>query len=106
MFWLFDKRQRSRSVEDPTAAALPARLRPEMPGEQLFLHVWKLHVYLQTLLALHWIFELLSPSCLSVPEDLSLEERDELSNIRRRKRELLDDIEVCVCVCVFAVIFH
>ena len=37
-----------------------------------------------------------SPSCVSVPEDLSLEERDELSNIRRRKRELLDDIEVCV----------
>lgn len=34
------------------------------------------------------------PSCLSVPEDLSLEERDELTNIRRRKRELLDDIEV------------
>lgn len=33
--------------------------------------------------------------CLStVPEDLSLEERDELSNIRRRKKELLDDIEV------------
>jgi len=29
-----------------------------------------------------------------VPEDLSLEERDELSNIRRRKKELLDDIEV------------
>nr|XP_046210549.1 cytohesin-3-like isoform X1 [Oncorhynchus gorbuscha] len=28
-----------------------------------------------------------------IPEDLSLEERDELSNIRRRKRELLDDIE-------------
>lgn len=28
-----------------------------------------------------------------VPEDLSVEERDELSNIRRRKRELLDDIE-------------
>ncbi|PWA28387.1 hypothetical protein CCH79_00016404, partial [Gambusia affinis] len=28
-----------------------------------------------------------------VPEDLSLEERDELSSIRRRKRELLDDIE-------------
>ncbi|XP_029702813.1 cytohesin-3 isoform X4 [Takifugu rubripes] len=28
-----------------------------------------------------------------VPEDLSLEERDELTNIRRRKRELLDDIE-------------
>ena len=38
-----------------------------------------------------------SPSCVSVPEDLSPEERDELSNIRRRKRELLDDIEVCVC---------
>lgn len=37
-----------------------------------------------------------SPSCVSVPEDLSLEERDELSNIRRRKRELLDDIEVRV----------
>lgn len=37
-----------------------------------------------------------SASCLSVPEDLSLEERDELSNIRRRKRELLDDIEVCM----------
>lgn len=37
-----------------------------------------------------------SPSCVSVPEDLSLEERDELSNIRRRKRELLDDIEVCL----------
>ncbi|XP_010795520.1 cytohesin-3-like, partial [Notothenia coriiceps] len=34
-----------------------------------------------------------SPSCVSVPEDLSPEERDELSNIRRRKRELLDDIE-------------
>lgn len=32
--------------------------------------------------------------CLPVPEDLSLEERDELSNIRRRKKELLDDIEV------------
>lgn len=31
---------------------------------------------------------------LPVPEDLSLEERDELTNIRRRKRELLDDIEV------------
>uniref|UniRef100_A0A8C2J9L2 Cytohesin 3a n=1 Tax=Cyprinus carpio TaxID=7962 RepID=A0A8C2J9L2_CYPCA len=32
--------------------------------------------------------------CFStVPEDLSLEERDELSNIRRRKKELLDDIE-------------
>lgn len=29
-----------------------------------------------------------------VPEDLCLEERDELSNIRRRKKELLDDIEV------------
>ncbi|XP_042560708.1 cytohesin-3-like, partial [Clupea harengus] len=28
-----------------------------------------------------------------VPEDLSVEERDELSNIRRRKKELLDDIE-------------
>uniref|UniRef100_A0A8C6M3X3 Cytohesin 3 n=1 Tax=Nothobranchius furzeri TaxID=105023 RepID=A0A8C6M3X3_NOTFU len=28
-----------------------------------------------------------------VPEDLSLVERDELSNIRRRKKELLDDIE-------------
>uniref|UniRef100_A0A8C1AY44 Cytohesin 3a n=1 Tax=Cyprinus carpio carpio TaxID=630221 RepID=A0A8C1AY44_CYPCA len=28
-----------------------------------------------------------------MPEDLSLEERDELSNIRRRKKELLDDIE-------------
>lgn len=68
-----------------------------MPGEQLFLHVW---LYLHTLLPPHWIFQLLSPSCLSVPEDLSLEERDELSNIRRRKRELLDDIEVCVCVCV------
>lgn len=33
--------------------------------------------------------------CVSVPDDLSLEERDELSNIRRRKKELLDDIEVC-----------
>lgn len=32
--------------------------------------------------------------CFPVPEDLSLEERDELSNIRRRKKELLDDIEV------------
>uniref|UniRef100_A0A671MMN9 Cytohesin-3 n=1 Tax=Sinocyclocheilus anshuiensis TaxID=1608454 RepID=A0A671MMN9_9TELE len=31
---------------------------------------------------------------VTVPEDLSLEERDELSNIRRRKKELLDDIEV------------
>uniref|UniRef100_A0A4W5MH34 Cytohesin 3 n=2 Tax=Hucho hucho TaxID=62062 RepID=A0A4W5MH34_9TELE len=30
---------------------------------------------------------------VQVPEDLSLEERDELSNIRRRKKELLDDIE-------------
>ncbi|KAK1877993.1 Cytohesin-3 [Dissostichus eleginoides] len=29
----------------------------------------------------------------TVPQDLSLEERDELSNIRRRKKELLDDIE-------------
>ncbi|KAI3359240.1 hypothetical protein L3Q82_002759 [Scortum barcoo] len=31
--------------------------------------------------------------CWPIPEDLSLEERDELSNIRRRKKELLDDIE-------------
>lgn len=36
--------------------------------------------------------------CFPVPEDLSLEERDELSNIRRRKRELLDDIEVRLAV--------
>lgn len=67
-----------------------------MRGEQLFPHLW---LYLQRLLVLYCICELLSPLCLSVPEDLSLEERDELSNIRRRKRELLDDIEVCVCVC-------
>lgn len=33
-----------------------------------------------------------------VPEDLSFDERDELSNIRRRKKELLDDIEVSVTV--------
>uniref|UniRef100_A0A4W4F8X8 Cytohesin 3 n=1 Tax=Electrophorus electricus TaxID=8005 RepID=A0A4W4F8X8_ELEEL len=32
-----------------------------------------------------------------VPEDLSVEERDELSNIRRRKKELLDDIERLKC---------
>lgn len=32
--------------------------------------------------------------CSPVPEDLSHDERDELSNIRRRKKELLDDIEV------------
>lgn len=32
--------------------------------------------------------------CFPVPEDLSHDERDELSNIRRRKKELLDDIEV------------
>lgn len=31
---------------------------------------------------------------LSVPEDLSLEEREELLDIRRRKKELIDDIEV------------
>ncbi|XP_014405811.1 PREDICTED: cytohesin-3 [Myotis brandtii] len=30
---------------------------------------------------------------LSVPEDLSLEEREELLDIRRRKKELIDDIE-------------
>jgi hypothetical protein len=30
----------------------------------------------------------------SVPEDLSLEEREELLDIRRRKKELIDDIEV------------
>lgn len=29
-----------------------------------------------------------------VPEDLSLEEREELLDIRRRKKELIDDIEV------------
>lgn len=29
-----------------------------------------------------------------VPEDLSIVEREELTNIRRRKKELLDDIEV------------
>uniref|UniRef100_A0A4W4F8Y1 Cytohesin 3 n=2 Tax=Electrophorus electricus TaxID=8005 RepID=A0A4W4F8Y1_ELEEL len=33
----------------------------------------------------------------TVPEDLSVEERDELSNIRRRKKELLDDIERLKC---------
>lgn len=54
-------------------------------------------------ICVHTVF---SPSCVSVPEDLSLEERDELSNIRRRKRELLDDIEVCVLpnehlICLF-----
>lgn len=37
-----------------------------------------------------WLFAFLS----IVPEDLSQAERDELSNIRRRKKELLDDIEV------------
>lgn len=29
-----------------------------------------------------------------MPEDLSIEEREELLNIRRRKKELIDDIEV------------
>lgn len=29
-----------------------------------------------------------------VPDDLSIEEREELLNIRRRKKELIDDIEV------------
>lgn len=29
-----------------------------------------------------------------VPDDLSMEEREELLNIRRRKKELIDDIEV------------
>lgn len=38
---------------------------------------------------------LLTPPPLSpVPEDLSLEEREELLDIRRRKKELIDDIEV------------
>lgn len=46
-----------------------------------------------------------SPSCVTVPEDLSLEERDELSNIRRRKRELLDDIEVCDWACDVSCIY-
>lgn len=31
---------------------------------------------------------------LPVPEDLSSEEREELLDIRRRKKELIDDIEV------------
>lgn len=31
---------------------------------------------------------------ISVPDDLSIEEREELINIRRRKKELIDDIEV------------
>lgn len=31
---------------------------------------------------------------IPVPDDLSLEEREELLNIRRRKKELIDDIEV------------
>lgn len=35
-----------------------------------------------------------------VPEDLSSDERDELTNIRRRKKELLDDIEVCVNIVI------
>ncbi|XP_023801119.1 cytohesin-3-like [Cyanistes caeruleus] len=30
---------------------------------------------------------------IPVPDDLSLEEREELLNIRRRKKELIDDIE-------------
>lgn len=29
-----------------------------------------------------------------MPDDLSIEEREELLNIRRRKKELIDDIEV------------
>lgn len=43
------------------------------------------------------------PFFFSVPEDLSLEEREELLDIRRRKKELIDDIEVkrlCVRICV------
>uniref|UniRef100_A0A671XYZ6 Cytohesin 3 n=1 Tax=Sparus aurata TaxID=8175 RepID=A0A671XYZ6_SPAAU len=39
------------------------------------------------------LFHFLYSLYFTVPEDLSLEERDELSNIRRRKKELLDDIE-------------
>lgn len=35
-----------------------------------------------------------SPPLSPVPEDLSLEEREELLDIRRRKKELIDDIEV------------
>lgn len=31
---------------------------------------------------------------IPVPDDLSIEEREELLNIRRRKKELIDDIEV------------
>lgn len=31
---------------------------------------------------------------IPVPDDLSMEEREELLNIRRRKKELIDDIEV------------
>lgn len=38
-------------------------------------------------------------SLLSVPEDLSSEEKEELLNIRRRKKELIDDIEVTINVC-------
>ncbi|XP_046522483.1 cytohesin-3 [Equus quagga] len=38
-------------------------------------------------------FELRHAIPLSVPEDLSLEEREELLDIRRRKKELIDDIE-------------
>lgn len=44
-----------------------------------------------------WFFK------ISVPEDLSLEEREELLDIRRRKKELIDDIEVKKkCLFVFA----
>lgn len=38
---------------------------------------------------------------ISVPEDLSLEEREELLDIRRRKKELIDDIEVKQKKCLF-----
>ena len=38
-----------------------------------------------------------------MPEDLSLEEREELLDIRRRKKELIDDIEVKKkCLFIFA----
>uniref|UniRef100_A0A3B5LS80 Cytohesin 3b n=1 Tax=Xiphophorus couchianus TaxID=32473 RepID=A0A3B5LS80_9TELE len=43
---------------------------------------------------------------LPVPEDLSLEERDELSNIRRRKKELLDDIELISKCISYLIVFY
>lgn len=86
---------------------VPTLVSPLQQQQHLLLTVWGLEAsttfpsFMFPCEGFHkfWALDCIGFPCVSVPEDLSLEERDELLNIRRRKRELLDDIEVRLRTC-------